>query len=42
MKMVHFIPCNKIIIGKKIAKLFFDRVFQYQGLFKDIFFDHEP
>jgi hypothetical protein len=28
MKMVHFVPCNKIIIGEKIAKLFFDHVFQ--------------
>jgi len=32
-KMVHFIPCNKIIIGEKITKLFFYHVFRYQGFF---------
>jgi hypothetical protein len=41
-KKVHFIPCNEIIIGEKITKLFFDHVFRYQGLPKDIIFNHEP
>jgi hypothetical protein len=41
-KMIHFIPCNKIIIGKKRVKLFFDHVFQYHDLPKDIIFDHGP
>jgi hypothetical protein len=33
--MVHFIPCNKSIINKKIVKLFFDNVLHYHGLFED-------
>jgi hypothetical protein len=37
-KMVHFIPCNKLIIGKKTIKLAFDHVFSCHGLLKDIFF----
>jgi len=41
-KKVHFIPCNEIIIGENITKLFFDHVFRYQGLPKDIIFNHEP
>jgi hypothetical protein len=41
MKMVHFIPCTKIIINKGIAKLFFDHVFWYHGLLKDIISDHK-
>ncbi len=37
-KMVHFIPCTKIITDKGIAKLFLDHFFQYRGLFEDIIF----
>jgi hypothetical protein len=40
MKMIHFILCTKIIIGKGTTKLFFDHVFLYHGLPKDIIFDH--
>jgi len=40
MKMVHFIPCTKIITSKGIAKLFFDHIFRYHGLLKDIISDH--
>jgi hypothetical protein len=40
-KMVHFIPCIKTIIGKGIAKLFLDHVFQYHGLL-DIISNHGP
>jgi hypothetical protein len=39
-KMVHFIPCNKTIINKKIAKLFFNHVFWYHGLLEIIVFNH--
>jgi hypothetical protein len=42
IKMVHFIPCNKTIISKKIAKLFLDHVFQYHGLLEDIVFNRGP
>jgi hypothetical protein len=38
MKMTHFTPCNKSIIGKKIAKLFLDHVFRYHGFFENIVF----
>jgi hypothetical protein len=41
-KMVHFIPCNKTIISKKIAKLFLNHVFQYHGLLEDIVFNRGP
>jgi hypothetical protein len=34
--MVHFIPCNKSIIGERITKLFFDHVFRYDGFSKYI------
>jgi hypothetical protein len=39
-KMAHFIPCNKLIIGEKLTKLFLDHVFWYHGLPKYIIFDH--
>jgi hypothetical protein len=42
MKMTHFIPCNKSIIGEKTAKLFIDHVFRYHGLPEDIVFGHGP
>ncbi len=42
MKMVHFIPCNKSIIGKKTVKLFLDHVFCYHGFPKDIISDCGP
>jgi len=35
-KIIHFIPCNKLIIGERTTKLFLDHVFQYHGFFKDI------
>jgi hypothetical protein len=40
MKMVHFIMCIKTITSKGMAKLFFDHVFQYHGLHKNIIYDH--
>ncbi len=40
MKMVHFIMCTKTITSKGMAKLFFDHVFQYHGLPKNIIYDH--
>jgi hypothetical protein len=40
MKMAHFIPCNKSIIGKKTIKLFLDHVSHYHGLLEDIVSDH--
>jgi hypothetical protein len=38
-KMVHFISCTKTIIGKGTTKFFFDHVFWYHGLSKDIISD---
>jgi hypothetical protein len=38
MKMINFIPCTKIIIGKGINKLFFDHIFKYHGFLEDIIF----
>jgi hypothetical protein len=35
-KMVHFISCTKIIIGKGTTKLFLDDVFRYHGFSKNI------
>jgi hypothetical protein len=35
-KMFHFIPYTKIIIGEGTSKLFFNHVFWYHGLLKDI------
>jgi hypothetical protein len=40
MSMDHFIPCTKKIICKRIAKLFLDHVFRYQGILENIIFDH--
>jgi hypothetical protein len=42
IKMVHFIPCNKIIIGKRMVKLFLNHVFQYHGLPENIIYDCGP
>jgi len=42
MKMIHFIPCTKTIIGEGTIKLFFDHVFLYHDLFEDIIFEHGP
>ncbi len=42
MKMVHFIPCNKSIVGEKIIILFLDHVFRYHGFLEDIISDHRP
>ncbi len=41
-KMAHFIPCNKLIIDEKVAKLLLDHVFLYHGLPKNIIFDRGP
>ncbi len=41
-KMVHFIPCNKLIIGERTTKLFFDHVFQYHDFSKDIILNYGP
>ncbi len=42
MKIVHFIPRNKSIVGEKTTKLFLDHVFRYHGLLEDIISDHRP
>jgi hypothetical protein len=39
-KMIHFIPCAKTITNETKTKLFFDHVFRYHGLPKDIILDH--
>ena len=39
-KMTHFIPCNKIVIGKETAKLFINNIYKYHGLPDDIISDH--
>jgi hypothetical protein len=41
-KMVHFIPCNKLITGEKTTNLFLDHVFCYNGFPEDNVFYHEP
>lgn len=38
-KMAHYIPCNKIIIGKETAGFFIDNIYWYYGLFDDIVLD---
>jgi hypothetical protein len=38
IKMIHFIPCTKTIIGERTTKSFLDHVFQYHGLPNDIIF----
>jgi hypothetical protein len=35
-KMAHFVPCNKIITGKEMARLFLENVYKYHGLLDDI------
>jgi hypothetical protein len=42
MKMVHFIPCYKTIIGKRIVKLFLNHVFQYHDIPENIIYDYGP
>jgi len=42
MKMVHFIPCYKTIIGKRTVKLFFNHVFQYHGIPENIIYHYGP
>jgi len=42
MQRIFTIDHMGLIIGEKITKLFFDHVFRYQGLPKDIIFNHEP
>jgi hypothetical protein len=41
-KMAHFILCTKTIIGEGTTKLFFNHVFWYHGLFKEIIFYYGP
>jgi hypothetical protein len=38
-KMVHFMPCNKTVTSKEIAKLFMDNIYKYHGLPYDIISD---
>jgi hypothetical protein len=38
-KMVHFIPCNKMVIGEEIARFFMDNIYKYHGLPDDIISD---
>jgi len=42
MKMVNFIACNKLIIGKKTTKVFLDHVSCYHALPEDIIFYRGP
>jgi hypothetical protein len=37
-KLVHLIPCNKLIIGERTTKLFLGCMFPYFGLLKDVIF----
>jgi hypothetical protein len=39
-KMAHFVPCNKTITGKEMARLFLENVYKYHGLPDDIIYDH--
>jgi hypothetical protein len=39
IKMVHFMPCNKTVTSKEIAKLFMDNIYKYHGLPYDIISD---
>jgi hypothetical protein len=41
-KMAHFIPWNKIIIGKNIAKLFFIMFFDIMAFLKILFLIMDP
>jgi hypothetical protein len=41
-KMVHLIPCTKVITSGGTTKLFLNHVFRYHGLPKDIIYDHGP
>ena len=38
-KTAHFIPCNKIVTGEEIAKLFINNIYKYHGLPDDIISD---
>jgi len=42
MKIVHFIPCNKSIIGKNTTKLFFDHFFIIMDFLKTSFMIMDP
>jgi hypothetical protein len=39
IKMAHFIPCNKTIIGEETTKLFLDNIYHIHGLSNDIVLD---
>ncbi len=39
-KMIHFILCANTITNEATTKIFFDHVFQYHGIPKDIVPDH--
>jgi hypothetical protein len=38
-KMVHIIPCTKIVIGEETTKLFLDNIYRIHGLPNDIVSD---
>jgi hypothetical protein len=38
-KMTHFMPCNKMVTGEEIARLFMDNIYKYHGLPDDIISD---
>jgi transposase InsO family protein len=38
-KMAHFVPCNKTITCKEMARLFLENMYKYHGLPDDIIFD---
>ncbi len=41
-KIVHFIPCNKLITSERTTKLFLYHVFRYHGFFEDIIYNCGP
>ena len=41
-KIVHFVPCKKVIIVQQYARLFIDHVFKLHGLPEVIISDHDP
>ena len=40
LKMVHFIPCNKIVTGEETTRLFIDTINKYHGLVDNIISNH--
>jgi hypothetical protein len=39
IKMAHFMPYNKMVMGEEIAKFFIDNIYKYHGLPDDIISD---